>query len=195
MNKASLRQRRPVLESLEGRLVLSATAHAGGIGHAHVHHLASSRQSGNPVIVRLSPNNPNVDVTYANFSRRTKVITIEGTVVVPNPQYYYYYYYYSSPPSVPLSATLTNVSTNVSQSVSRRESVSGNATTEDLFSQVGQKVPFTIRLVADAGRFAGRRAIVSLYASFHPADSNTYYAYYPSLSAKMVIRLSNHRNA
>jgi hypothetical protein len=162
----------------------------GPVGHAHVQKLAvhSRAHPHSPVIAHLSPNQTDFEITSAVIDARTRVIAIRGTVVgaAPTPSLYYPAGFYTGPTSV-------NVNVYVSQPISRRASVSGFSQTENLDSPVGRKVPFTVRLVAGSGRFAGGTAVVSLSAYFHPSAGDIYVPY-PSLTAEMVVRLSPHRH-
>jgi hypothetical protein len=162
----------------------------GAAGQAHIQKLAAHARAHThgPVIARLSPNQTAFEITSAVFDARTGVIGIKGTVVgaAPTSSFYYPPNFYTGPTSV-----IVNVS--VSQPISRRASVSGFSQTENLDSPVGRKVPFTVRLIADAGRFAGGTAVVTLSTYFHPTNSDIYVPY-PSLTAEMVVRLSPHRH-
>lgn len=187
MTKTSLRQFLPVLESMEQRVSLSAAQLiASGVGLAHVHSLSMRKISHSPVIARLSPVEPGIEISSVTFNARAKVLQIKGTVIgqAALPPYSPYIPYYTGPASV-------SISVSAKQAISRQKSVSGSASSEGLASIAGQKIPFTVRMVADSGYFTRGYAEISI-STYTRATSTPdyYYYYYPQLSSSVVVRIS-----
>jgi hypothetical protein len=180
MRTTSSRQTRPVLDCLEGRLVLS-TAAMDTFGRVHI--LTSHRKPASPVIAYLSPDQSAIEITAANFDVRAKVITIKGTALGGATQ-----------PSEPYSPdymgpTTVTVSLSATQAINRTRSISGYGSTENISATVGQSSPFVIRIVANAGYFIKGDAVLNLTASAYATTPSDSY-YYWSQAAGMIVHLS-----
>jgi hypothetical protein len=152
------------VESLEGRLPLSALAHAA---------------PATPVVVDLTPQQTDITVTAAGVDPRIGVVTIRGTATCtvspffpgPFPPFF-------PPPSGPFPLA---ISVNVTQPVTRLQSVNGFGSASAVCNAPGQQVPFTVRLTASNGRFGRGLATLSLFPSSGPFG--------PGGSEMVVVRL------
>ena len=172
MHHQNLRRSRPVLESLEGRRVLSTGAFLpGGAIQAHVHRLAVPRGQ-SPILANLTPDQTTIEVTAATFSARSKVVTIRGTILAPT--------------TAPVHVA-ANISVYATQPTSRTNSNSAYSYHDMLITSPTQKTPFTVKFVADRGYFSRCQLNFEINSYFNYYDGTTYY--YNSISAKMVLRL------
>ncbi len=179
------------LETLEGRIPLSATAHplhALATAHHAPAHVAQVHESSkkapaipNPVLVNLTPGTTGVTITDVSYDARIHLITVKGTIAVPPTTYSPYYPYETYYPST------SYLGVTASQSVDRLHSVSGFQSTYLTVADASvTSVKFQESIVATAGEFKGGNVVLSVTSSI-----NYYYNY--SYSSQSVI--AHMRNA
>jgi hypothetical protein len=189
------RHRQPNVELLEGRLVLSSAPGAiAGIAHPHaiLSPMAQHHRQRSPVITHLNPEMTNIQITYAGFDIRSRVITIKGTVITPEPTYSNYWPYRPNyDPNIIGTASLA-IYVEGSQPLNRQTNVLAYGVRTNITTEVGQKVPFTVRMVADSGYFVGGTALITVRPYYQPSNGNEHVVY-PYDTCQFVVRLTPNR--
>ncbi len=177
------------LETLEGRIVQSATAQplhalhsAARPAHVAPVHSATTQKAPaipNPVLVDLTPTTTSIKITDVSYDSRINLITVKGTVKLTNQSPYpgYPYYYYQ--PNYPATAYITVAA---SEAIDRFRSVSGSQYTNVPIPDTKvTTVPFTEHILASSGMFKGGNVVLAVSES----DSNYYYYSTKTVIARM----------